>query len=261
MDFVHWLMLIVILMTVEGFVFYVSFENSNSGSALGYVSFAGTITSIILAVLAIIYGFVQSGSQDRKSEAISEQMGMIKEVVDSLKKSGNSLGSDVAKLEQLTIKIDDLKDSSINTNQLLQEMKGKHNLKAYESRELNQGNNPYDFFLIKALLYFIKKSQSEEMNNSAFLQSLFIEYNSSLGKFQDKPFGKIYSLAGGTSLWIFLIHYLNFNKVINIDNDNIVLLNSTSLEHEPHDKQKLDGIYDIKIVEFQRNNKENEFSD
>lgn len=107
-DRTKWLLLIAILMIIEGFVFYAAMENSNSISALGYISFAGTITSIILAVLAIIYGFVQNGTQDRKSELIAQQMGRVREVVDDLKKSKTDLGDEVEKLESISSGIDRL---------------------------------------------------------------------------------------------------------------------------------------------------------
>ncbi|NUE48125.1 hypothetical protein HUC45_24465, partial [Escherichia coli] len=55
----------------------------NSG-ALGYLSFAGTAVSIILAVLAIIYSFLQSSAQEKSSLNISTQVAKLVDVVQNI---------------------------------------------------------------------------------------------------------------------------------------------------------------------------------
>lgn len=50
---------VLFLLLLQGTIFYAAFENAESKSALGYVSFAGTITSIVLAVIAIFFSFLQ----------------------------------------------------------------------------------------------------------------------------------------------------------------------------------------------------------
>ncbi|MPQ76950.1 hypothetical protein [Hydrogenovibrio sp. JE_KL2] len=160
-DATKWWMLIAILMIIEGFVFYAALENSNSLSALGYVSFAGTITSIILAVLAIIYGFVQSGSHERKSEFVSEQMGRVKEVVDELRASKSALGGDLTSLSNLAQKIETLTESFDFHSQ-----KTSHHLEKLEKLNSNTQNSLQTLFL----------SNEEGGNNSSKLHRFKNEY-------------------------------------------------------------------------------------
>ena len=118
-DRTKWLLLIAVLMIVEGFVFYAAMENSNSTSALGYISFAGTVTSIILAVLAIIYGFIQNSSQERKSELITEQMSKIKDVVSDLDRSKESLDIGLEKFADL---LNPIKESQIEVQNTVEKI-------------------------------------------------------------------------------------------------------------------------------------------
>lgn len=70
----EWIFIIVILSLVQLFIHVVSYRFGNSPSALGYVSFAGTLVSIMLGLIAIIYSFVQSISQSTNVIEIREQV-------------------------------------------------------------------------------------------------------------------------------------------------------------------------------------------
>lgn len=61
----EWVFSIVIVSLVQAFVWYSAFVNAGSGSALNFISFAGTLVSIILAVLAIGYTYGESISQKK----------------------------------------------------------------------------------------------------------------------------------------------------------------------------------------------------
>ncbi|MUJ21706.1 hypothetical protein [Aliivibrio fischeri] len=87
----EWIFTTVILSLVQGVVWYVSFVNSSNGSALTYVSFAGTLISIILAVLAIGYTYGESQGQKNKSDNVSIQIAVLNEVVKSIKFESQSL--------------------------------------------------------------------------------------------------------------------------------------------------------------------------
>ncbi len=67
-------MVCVLIVLIQLLLHYWTSESMNSGEVLAYVSFAGTIVSIILAVLAIIYSFVQAQSQQVASESISREI-------------------------------------------------------------------------------------------------------------------------------------------------------------------------------------------
>jgi len=87
----EWILIILLLSIVQAFIWYVSFVNSSNISALGYVSFAGTIISIILAVVAIIYNFTESVGQKNKSDLISIQIEKLRDVVSNIDLKSDSL--------------------------------------------------------------------------------------------------------------------------------------------------------------------------
>lgn len=80
----EWFFVIALVSVIQGAIWYASFVNSNSGSALNYVSFAGTLISIILAVLAIGYTYGESLSQKNKSDNVTSQIAVLNEVIRSI---------------------------------------------------------------------------------------------------------------------------------------------------------------------------------
>lgn len=70
----EWCLVIAILSLVQFFIHWVSYQFGGSPNALGYVSFAGTLVSIMLGLIAIIYSFVQSISQSTSVVEIREQV-------------------------------------------------------------------------------------------------------------------------------------------------------------------------------------------
>lgn len=81
----EWIMLIIILMIVEAFIAYAAFENSASPNALNFVSFTGTIISIILAMLAIGYTYGESISQKTGSSELARQIDSLSRITESIK--------------------------------------------------------------------------------------------------------------------------------------------------------------------------------
>lgn len=87
----EWIQLIITLTIFQAFFWYAVFENSGSASALGYVSFAGTLVSIILAVLAIGYTYGESISQKNKSEGLANQIDTLGGLIESVEVEAKSL--------------------------------------------------------------------------------------------------------------------------------------------------------------------------
>ncbi|WP_043818950.1 hypothetical protein [Aeromonas veronii] len=87
----EWIQVTVLLAIIQAFFWYVVFENSQSASALGYVSFAGTLVSIILAVLAIGYTYGESISQKNKSDGLAEQIKTLGKLIDNVEIEAKSL--------------------------------------------------------------------------------------------------------------------------------------------------------------------------
>ena len=70
----EWCLVIAILSLIQFFIHWVSYQFGGSSNALGYVSFAGTLVSIMLGLIAIIYSFVQSISQNTSVIEIRDQV-------------------------------------------------------------------------------------------------------------------------------------------------------------------------------------------
>ncbi|EHH1028494.1 hypothetical protein BT047_RS22220 [Vibrio parahaemolyticus] len=101
-----WIFAIIIIMLVQFIVQAAAWLYGGNSGALGYLSFAGTAVSIILAVLAIIYSFLQSSSQEKASSNISAQVTKLIDVVDNIEVTEGTLQSTLNELEGVANKID-----------------------------------------------------------------------------------------------------------------------------------------------------------
>lgn len=87
----EWVHLIITISIIESFIFWVSFQFSGNSSALGYVSFAGTLISIILAVLAIGYTYGESQQQKNSSSTLANQLESLVKIKDKLEMHTDAL--------------------------------------------------------------------------------------------------------------------------------------------------------------------------
>ncbi|EGR3219649.1 hypothetical protein WOB98_08950 [Vibrio parahaemolyticus] len=81
----EWLFSILIISLVQAFVWYAAFVNAGNGSALNFISFAGTLISIILAVLAIGYTYGESLSQKNQSDTVVNQIATLNQAIGNIK--------------------------------------------------------------------------------------------------------------------------------------------------------------------------------
>lgn len=70
----EWLMTIAILLMLEAWILGVGYEFRAEREVIDFVSFAATIASLLLAVIAIIYGFYQSDGQQKSATEIAIQV-------------------------------------------------------------------------------------------------------------------------------------------------------------------------------------------
>lgn len=70
----EWWFIIFTVIMIQFVVQWLSHQFSGSSSALGYISFAGTLVSIILGLVAIIYSFVQSISHTSTAVEVRDQV-------------------------------------------------------------------------------------------------------------------------------------------------------------------------------------------
>jgi len=87
----EWIHLIITLSIIQGIIWYVSHIHSTNASALGYVSFAGTLISIILAVLAIGYTYGESQQQKNSSATLANQIDSLIDIKEKLEIQADAL--------------------------------------------------------------------------------------------------------------------------------------------------------------------------
>lgn len=88
------LLLILLLLTDSGICLYIGY-NSTDADILNFTSFASTIISIILAVLAIMYSYYLNAAQLRDSQSLSSQIDQQQKLLVSLKKSAEKLSEEI----------------------------------------------------------------------------------------------------------------------------------------------------------------------
>jgi hypothetical protein len=75
-------------------------------TVVSHVSFAGTLISIILAVLAIIYTYYQNFAQQRDSDSLALQIASMHQVLEEIRESGSTFGGLADRFAEIREKID-----------------------------------------------------------------------------------------------------------------------------------------------------------
>lgn len=79
-----WIYLFIISLFLQFIIYYFSFIYGGSTKALGYISFAGTLISIILAVIAIGYTYGESIKQKTSSDQLLVEIAGLREIKEKL---------------------------------------------------------------------------------------------------------------------------------------------------------------------------------
>ncbi|WP_353161904.1 hypothetical protein [Acinetobacter guillouiae] len=242
----EWIHLIITLSIVQAAIWFVSFVYANNSSALGYISFAGTIISIILAVLAIGYTYGESHQQKNSSITLSNQIESLVAIKDKLEIQADSL-SDIknlkSSLENFSNKVD---NHFFETNDNLQKVKldlqvfGKSNNEdgqlfdtklSEESKKLifnkifiSQNKTFIDLSLLIIVLHF-ENRESYMDKIASFINNITVD------KTSDMHFGFTVGAAATTTIILEQLNLLDFKEGkiddLIIDRFNI-LLNSPS---------------------------------
>lgn len=137
----EWLMIIAIFLMAEAWILNISYSFNGEQSVINYVSFASTITSLILAVLAIVYGFYQSETGKKSNAALEAHIDAMKKTqmeldgfvvsvegqLVSVNESARKLESVGANLSASVNKIDDLKNEISHIKE--EQRQGNENIK------------------------------------------------------------------------------------------------------------------------------------
>lgn len=118
----EWWLLISIALLVQFIVHWLSYQYGGSSNALGYISFAGTLVSIILGLVAIIYSFVQSISQTSTVIEIREQVEKLISAGEDITKSKNDLHASAIELSGIA---DELTKRVSENTSITQEFAGR----------------------------------------------------------------------------------------------------------------------------------------
>lgn len=106
-----WWFFISLISLLQACIWFLSYHYGTGSSALGYISFAGTLISIILAVLAIGYTYGESLQQKNTSTALATQ---IQDLMDIKERLGNQV--DVLEhIADLKTDINSIKSETINS--------------------------------------------------------------------------------------------------------------------------------------------------
>jgi len=97
----EWVLLLVLLAMVQFLIHASAFVYCGRGSALTYWSLVGTSVSIILALLAIIWSFIQNLIQQQGSASIAAQIERLQSVVMDASKSGAQFNSQIERLDEV----------------------------------------------------------------------------------------------------------------------------------------------------------------
>ena len=104
----------------------------NNDAITSYVSFAGTIISIILAVLAIVYSYYQSFAIQSDSSNLSNQIGSLNAAISLIKNSTVGLSDNLNRITEISTKLDhsiktgeDLAKASIVVHDDILELRSK----------------------------------------------------------------------------------------------------------------------------------------
>ncbi|MGX5833760.1 hypothetical protein ACWIJ6_06340 [Aeromonas piscicola] len=181
----EWFFVIFIVTIIQFCIQTAAFLYAGSGSALNYISISGTIVSIALALLAIIYSYFQSASQETSSLTISQQVNKLIDVVEAVKVSKDDFSSELSQLQDIREKI----DSSMNLQQMAHDkIESVGNMiNKLNSNSLSEDYEPnaqskgalFDSFIIKG-------------NNITHITMLIIYYASKYGI----PFSDLWSVFG-----------------------------------------------------------------
>lgn len=106
-----WIYIFVISLFLQFIIYYFSFIYGGSVKALGYISFAGTLISIILAVIAIGYTYGESIKQKTSSDQLLIEITGLRDIKDKL-------AGQVSILENIAEIKTDIKDTKDAVNKI-----------------------------------------------------------------------------------------------------------------------------------------------
>lgn len=104
----EWIFVIIITIISQFLLHQFSSNMMNETQVINYMSFSGTIVSLILAILAIIYSFIQTGTQQSSADRIAVNISTLNEISGSVGSSAHKVEAQVAQLNNVVFDISKL---------------------------------------------------------------------------------------------------------------------------------------------------------
>lgn len=102
----EWVFVIILVILSQFILHQYSSNMMNETQVINYISFSGTIVSIILAILAIVYSFFQSITQQSNSDKIASNLESLTGVASTVNTSVDTM---TAQVETLNTVVDDVR--------------------------------------------------------------------------------------------------------------------------------------------------------
>lgn len=134
----EWMMLIAIISVIEAWILNASYAFQSEQAVINYVSFAATIASLLLAVIAIIYGYFQSDGQQKAAAAISNQIESMRSIQKELNQASEGISTQLSGMTSTAAELKKLSESLEGTHQTLGEMGGSLSGLVSEHRALKE---------------------------------------------------------------------------------------------------------------------------
>jgi hypothetical protein len=96
-----WIMLMIIQALSQFILHYWTVDYGANASVVSHLGFAGTLVSIALAIVAIVYAYFQNYAQKRDADSVATQIAQMRELLSSLNASGNQISNHAALLQEM----------------------------------------------------------------------------------------------------------------------------------------------------------------
>jgi len=116
--------LIAIFLMLEAWILNASYAFRGDQDVINYISFASTIASLLLAVLAIIYGFVQADGQQKSASSMETQLNSMRGAQASLSETAVSLRNHLSAIASTTSVLQSISESIESNNAKLVTLEG-----------------------------------------------------------------------------------------------------------------------------------------
>ncbi|WP_261884390.1 hypothetical protein [Vibrio pomeroyi] len=185
----EWLFILLIVILIQFIVQASAWLYGDNQGALGYLSFAGTAISIILAILAIMYSFLQSASQEQSAANIHAQVGKLVGVVENIEISKEQLSGTLEHLSCVSNKLD---ESLAHQGLLHKEVTNLSNLFVdFNGSKSSEGPNSYSqpfqhgFNGLSMMLVFIHYAEKLGYSTKEASEKLIKPITQKLGDYED----------------------------------------------------------------------------